>query len=224
MTVVHWEKGQYLTIILQVRVNGPDAAPLYKFLKASKPGLFGSRIKWNFTKFLVDKNGKVINRYATATAPFSFEVYLPLPPSPILCYFLTHWSQICRKTSWRRLRRNIFPLSRTRRRQLRRKRNKSRHLQKYPCCNIWQKPNVIFPLCELCAYCICDFVYVCRRYVDTTIFNFVEEVETLNNCNYIQLMWVLWLGSHHVPFQVMLHDHAAGPPVCLDAILMSGIW
>ena len=56
-----------------MRVNGPDAAPLYKFLKASKPGLFGSRIKWNFTKFLVDKNGKVINRYATATTPFSFE-------------------------------------------------------------------------------------------------------------------------------------------------------
>ena len=88
MTVVHWEKGQYLTIILQVRVNGPDAAPLYKFLKASKPGLFGSRIKWNFTKFLVDKNGKVINRYATATAPFSLEVYLPLPPSlPYLVLF-----------------------------------------------------------------------------------------------------------------------------------------
>jgi glutathione peroxidase len=62
-------------------VNGPDAAPLYKFLKASKPGLFGSRIKWNFTKFLVDKNGKVINRYATATTPFSFEVFLPLHPS-----------------------------------------------------------------------------------------------------------------------------------------------
>ena len=61
-----------------MRVNGPDAAPVYKFLKASKPGLFGSRIKWNFTKFLVDKNGKVIERYATSTAPMSIEVSLSL--------------------------------------------------------------------------------------------------------------------------------------------------
>jgi hypothetical protein len=85
-TVVYWEKAQYLTLNLQVRVNGPDAAPLYKFLKASKPGLFGSRIKWNFTKFLVDKNGKVINRYATATTPFSFEVFSP-PSLPYLVLF-----------------------------------------------------------------------------------------------------------------------------------------
>ena len=62
-----------------MRVNGPDAAPVYKFLKASKPGLFGSRIKWNFTKFLVDKNGKVIERYATSTAPMSIEVSPSLP-------------------------------------------------------------------------------------------------------------------------------------------------
>jgi glutathione peroxidase len=63
---------------LQVRVNGPEAAPVYKFLKASKPGLFGSRIKWNFTKFLVGKDGKVIERYATSTAPLSIEVSLSL--------------------------------------------------------------------------------------------------------------------------------------------------
>jgi glutathione peroxidase len=59
-----------------VRVNGQDAAPVYKFLKASKPGFFGSRIKWNFTKFLVGKDGKVIERYATSTTPFSIEVSL----------------------------------------------------------------------------------------------------------------------------------------------------
>jgi hypothetical protein len=61
-----------------VRVNGQDAAPVYKFLKASKPGFFGSRIKWNFTKFLVGKDGKVIARYATLTTPLSIEVSLSL--------------------------------------------------------------------------------------------------------------------------------------------------
>lgn len=71
-----------LNMGLQVRVNGPDAAPVYKFLKASKPGLFGSRIKWNFTKFLVDKNGKVIDRYATSTAPMSIEVSIAPSPPP----------------------------------------------------------------------------------------------------------------------------------------------
>ncbi|CAD6203704.1 unnamed protein product [Miscanthus lutarioriparius] len=66
-------KAEY-PVFQKVRVNGPDAAPVYKFLKASKPGLFGSaRIKWNFTKFLVDKNGKVIERYGTSTAPMSIE-------------------------------------------------------------------------------------------------------------------------------------------------------
>jgi glutathione peroxidase len=73
-----------------VRVNGPDAAPVYKFLKASKLGLFGSaRIKWNFTKFLVDKNGKVIERYGTSTAPMSIEVPPSFPlsfsPFPDVC-------------------------------------------------------------------------------------------------------------------------------------------
>ena len=78
-----------------MRVNGPDAAPVYKFLKASKPGLFGSRIKWNFTKFLVDKNGKVIERYSTSTAPMSIEVSLSLSLSHththIIYLFIYGW-------------------------------------------------------------------------------------------------------------------------------------
>ncbi|KAG6383059.1 hypothetical protein SASPL_157195 [Salvia splendens] len=57
----------------QVKVNGPNAAPVYKFLKASKGGWFGSQIKWNFTKFLVDKDGIVIKRYATSTSPLAIE-------------------------------------------------------------------------------------------------------------------------------------------------------
>lgn len=59
---------------MQVRVNGPDTAPVYKFLKANKSGFLGSRIKWNFTKFLVDKEGNVLRRYGSTTSPFSIEV------------------------------------------------------------------------------------------------------------------------------------------------------
>ncbi|XP_071721092.1 probable glutathione peroxidase 5 isoform X1 [Rutidosis leptorrhynchoides] len=60
-------------IFQKVRVNGPKAAPLYKFLKAKKGGFCGSRIKWNFTKFLVDKEGHVIRRYGPSTSPLSIE-------------------------------------------------------------------------------------------------------------------------------------------------------
>ncbi|XP_047315956.1 probable glutathione peroxidase 5 [Impatiens glandulifera] len=60
-------------IFQKVNVNGPDAAPIYKFLKSNKGGLFSSRIKWNFTKFLVDKEGKVSWRYASTTSPISIE-------------------------------------------------------------------------------------------------------------------------------------------------------
>ncbi|CAI8614165.1 unnamed protein product [Vicia faba] len=54
-------------------VNGPDTIPLYKFLKEKKSGFLRSRIKWNFTKFLVNKEGLVIQRYSPTTKPFSFE-------------------------------------------------------------------------------------------------------------------------------------------------------
>ncbi|KAI0530802.1 hypothetical protein KFK09_000350 [Dendrobium nobile] len=60
-------------LFLYVRVNGPDTAPVYNFLKANKGGFFGSRIKWNFTKFLIDRDGKVLHRYSPTTAPLSIE-------------------------------------------------------------------------------------------------------------------------------------------------------
>ena len=60
---------------MQVRVNGPDTHPVYKFLKSKKNGFLGSSIKWNFTKFLVDKEGRVIKRYGSTTGPMSFEVF-----------------------------------------------------------------------------------------------------------------------------------------------------
>lgn len=48
--------------------------PLYKFLKEKKGGIFGDGIKWNFTKFLVNKEGKVVDRYAPTTSPLKIEV------------------------------------------------------------------------------------------------------------------------------------------------------
>lgn len=54
----------------KVEVNGPNAEPLFDFLKKAAPGLLGStRIKWNFTKFLVDRNGRPVKRYAPTTRP-----------------------------------------------------------------------------------------------------------------------------------------------------------
>ena len=54
----------------KIDVNGEQAHPLYRFLKASQPGILGSeRIKWNFTKFLVDRTGKVVRRYTPRMRP-----------------------------------------------------------------------------------------------------------------------------------------------------------
>lgn len=65
-------KAEY-PIFDKVDVNGSNAAPLYKFLKSSKGGFLGDSIKWNFSKFLVDKDGKVVDRYAPTTSPLSIE-------------------------------------------------------------------------------------------------------------------------------------------------------
>ncbi|AGF54831.1 glutathione peroxidase [Clostridium saccharoperbutylacetonicum] len=53
----------------KIDVNGQKAHPIYKFLKENAKGTFGSEIKWNFTKFLIDKEGNVIKRYAPITTP-----------------------------------------------------------------------------------------------------------------------------------------------------------
>lgn len=67
--------GVTFPMFAKIEVNGENAHPLYKYLKEAQKGLLGSEaIKWNFTKFLVDKNGTVINRYAPATKPESLEV------------------------------------------------------------------------------------------------------------------------------------------------------
>jgi len=57
-------------LFAKIEVNGANAHPLYQHLKNEKPGVLGSRgIKWNFTKFLVDKTGKVVKRYAPIDKP-----------------------------------------------------------------------------------------------------------------------------------------------------------
>jgi glutathione peroxidase len=62
--------GVTFPMFAKVDVNGAKAAPLYKYLKAEKPGLMGiEAIKWNFTKFLVDREGNVVKRYAPNDAP-----------------------------------------------------------------------------------------------------------------------------------------------------------
>jgi glutathione peroxidase len=55
----------------KIDVNGDNAHPLYQYLKGEKSGLLGSSIKWNFTKFLIDRSGKVAGRYAPTTTPES---------------------------------------------------------------------------------------------------------------------------------------------------------
>ena len=62
--------GVTFPIFAKVDVNGADAHPLYKFLKSEKSGIFGTEgIKWNFTKFIVNREGNVVGRYAPATTP-----------------------------------------------------------------------------------------------------------------------------------------------------------
>lgn len=57
----------------KIDVNGENASPLWKWLKEQKGGLMGNAIKWNFTKFLIDREGKVVGRYAPVTSPDKIE-------------------------------------------------------------------------------------------------------------------------------------------------------
>ena len=61
-------------VLARIDVNGPKAEPLFRWLTESRPGLLGTRaIKWNFTKFLVGRDGKVRKRYAPTVAPEALE-------------------------------------------------------------------------------------------------------------------------------------------------------
>jgi len=61
----------------KIEVNGKNAHPIYKYLKSKlSGGLLGSAIKWNFTKFVIDKNGKPVKRFGPTTKPEKMEAYL----------------------------------------------------------------------------------------------------------------------------------------------------
>lgn len=66
--------GVTFPLFEKVDVNGANAHPLFKFLTKAAPGIFGTAgIKWNFTKFLVDRSGKVVKRYPSTTKPEDIE-------------------------------------------------------------------------------------------------------------------------------------------------------
>ena len=68
--------GVTFPMFSKIDVNGPNTHPIYKYLKHKLGGIFGNNIKWNFTKFLVDANGKPSKRFAPTTKPEKIEEYL----------------------------------------------------------------------------------------------------------------------------------------------------
>lgn len=60
----------------KIDVNGDSAHPLYKFLKNEKSGIWGKKIKWNFTKFLIDREGNVVDRFSPTTKPSNMKKYI----------------------------------------------------------------------------------------------------------------------------------------------------
>ncbi|MDM5314549.1 glutathione peroxidase [Fictibacillus sp. b24] len=69
--------GVNFPMFAKVNVNGDDAHPLFKYLAAEAPGILGSKgIKWNFTKFLVDRDGKVVKRFAPTDKPETIEKHI----------------------------------------------------------------------------------------------------------------------------------------------------
>lgn len=68
--------GVQFPMFSKIEVNGAQAHPLYKYLKKALPGTLGGAIKWNFTKFLIDPQGKPVKRFSPITAPKKIEKYL----------------------------------------------------------------------------------------------------------------------------------------------------
>ncbi|MEJ8757715.1 glutathione peroxidase [Pontibacter sp. H259] len=68
--------GVSFPIFSKVDVNGDKAHPIFRFLKTRLGGILGSRVKWNFTKFVIDKNGVPVKRFSPFTKPENMEAYI----------------------------------------------------------------------------------------------------------------------------------------------------
>ncbi|MGF7138668.1 glutathione peroxidase [Roseimarinus sediminis] len=68
--------GVSFPMFSKIEVNGKNAHPLYQFLKKEQKGMLGSGIKWNFTKFLIDKEGRPVKRFSPTTEPKKLEKYI----------------------------------------------------------------------------------------------------------------------------------------------------
>lgn len=68
--------GVSFPMFAKIEVNGTDAHPIYKYLKKELSGFLGGKIKWNFTKFLIDKEGKPLKRFGPAVTPDKIDQYL----------------------------------------------------------------------------------------------------------------------------------------------------
>ena len=68
--------GVRFPIFKKIDVNGPNAHPVFQYLKSSAPGILGKSIKWNFTKFLVDRQGNVVKRFSPMTPPDKIEKWI----------------------------------------------------------------------------------------------------------------------------------------------------
>jgi len=68
--------GVTFPVFEKIEVNGPNAHPLFIYLKNQLPGFPGKRIKWNFTKFLIDKEGKPVKRFASSRRPEKIDKHI----------------------------------------------------------------------------------------------------------------------------------------------------
>lgn len=68
--------GVSFPMFSKIDVNGPNAHPLYVYVKKELPGIFGGKVRWNFTKFLIGPDGKPVKRFAPTTKPATIDAYL----------------------------------------------------------------------------------------------------------------------------------------------------
>lgn len=68
--------GVTFPMFAKVEVNGKNSHPIFNYLKSELNGWFGNRVKWNFTKFLIDSNGKPVKRFSPITKPSEIDAYL----------------------------------------------------------------------------------------------------------------------------------------------------